>query len=122
MGRFRFCADLAARGDSETDLPGPLNGWEYLHHMDEKPSKDPGTTEGAREAAERRREQAELAREMDETRRKAAEDARDAANDARSALVEIKDLALRQRVVLERQEKTLAVLEDSIHVSSPATK
>jgi hypothetical protein len=59
---------------------------------------------------------------MDETLRKAAEDARAVASDPRSALAEIKDLAQRQRVVLERQEKAVAVLEEPICRSSPETK
>jgi hypothetical protein len=66
--------------------------------MNDRPSKDPGATEGAREAAE------------------VAETLRDRHEGFREQVTQ------RQRAVLERQEKTLAVLEERIRNSSPEKK
>jgi hypothetical protein len=43
--------------------------------------------------------------------REAAQEARAAANATREALADLKDLAQRQRLVLDRQEKAVAMLE-----------
>ena len=69
------------------------------------------TAERLRDSQEAGRELAETARELAETLRRAVEDATASAVELRAGLADIKDLAQKQRLVLERQEQALAAFE-----------
>jgi len=84
------------------------SGHEEFRQADESDRVD---SEHVRHAQEGSRELAELAREAAENMREAAKEARAAANATREALADLKDLAQRQRLVLDRQEKAVAMLE-----------
>ena len=70
------------------------------------------TAERLRDSQEAGRELAETARELAETLRRTVEAAAGSAEQMRATLTEIKDLAQKQRLVLERQEQALAAFEN----------
>ena len=72
------------------------------------------TSESLRDSQEAARELAETARELAEALRRTVEDASSSAAEMRTSLADIKDVARKQRLVLERQEQALAAFNNRI--------